>query len=228
MAAERNYNYELDDSTNSESEKYAYSFDFDVMHPFMVKSFRPFFNKGSLLELGSYKGDFTARLLPYFNDVTCVEASDVAIAEAKNKLGEKVKFVNSLFEKAALPKRYDNIVLTHVLEHLDDPVLILKRINNEWLAEGGGFFSCAPMPMLPPADRRQDGIDLAQHGGHTGRSRAWPPLHLHIGYIGKRCRCGGTEGSSPFRDILQGVGKLPMGSIATNGYHLQRVLGGLL
>lgn len=149
MAAERNYNYELDDSTNSESEKYAYSFDFDVMHPFMVKSFRPFFNKGSLLELGSYKGDFTARLLPYFNDVTCVEASDVAIAEAKNKLGEKVKFVNSLFEKAALPKRYDNIVLTHVLEHLDDPVLVLKRINNEWLAEGGRFFLVCPNANAP-------------------------------------------------------------------------------
>ena len=73
--------------------------------------------KGNLLELGSFKGDFTRRFLPYFDDITCVEASDVAIEEAKQKLGDKVKFVNSLFEKATLPKRYDNIVLTHVLEH---------------------------------------------------------------------------------------------------------------
>ena len=82
MAAVRNYNAELDDSKNTESEKYSYSFDFDVMHPYMIKSFEPFFNKGSLLELGSFKGDFTHRLLPYFNDVTCVEASDVAIEDA--------------------------------------------------------------------------------------------------------------------------------------------------
>ena len=39
--------------------KYAYGFDFDVMHPYMIKSFEPFFRPGTLLELGSFKGDFT-------------------------------------------------------------------------------------------------------------------------------------------------------------------------
>ena len=86
----------------------------------LLESFEPFFNKGSLLELGSFKGDFTEKFLPYFDDITCVEASEVAIQTAKNKLGDKVKFVNSLFETAALPKRYDNIVMTHVLEHLNN------------------------------------------------------------------------------------------------------------
>ena len=115
----------------------------------MLKSFEPFFNKGSLLEMGSYKGNFTERLLPYFDDVTCLEASDVAIEEAKSKLGNKVKFVNALFETATLPKRYDNIVLTHVLEHLDDPVGVLKRVNDEWLAEGGRFFLVCPNANAP-------------------------------------------------------------------------------
>jgi 2-polyprenyl-3-methyl-5-hydroxy-6-metoxy-1,4-benzoquinol methylase len=146
MNGKRDYNVEIKDTNDH---KYAYGFDFDVMHPFMIKSFEPFFRKGSLLELGSFKGDFTRRFLPYFDDVTCVEASDVAIAEAKLKLGDKVKFVNSLFEKAALPKRYDNIVLTHVLEHLDDPVLVLRRVNEEWLAEGGRFFLVCPNANAP-------------------------------------------------------------------------------
>jgi len=149
MAAVRNYNAELDDSKNTESEKYSYSFDFDVMHPYMIKSFEPFFNKGSLLELGSFKGDFTHRLLPYFNEVTCVEASDMAIEDAKIKLGDKVRFVHSIFENASLSKTYDNIVLTHVLEHLDDPVLVLKRINDEWLAENGRFFLVCPNANAP-------------------------------------------------------------------------------
>jgi 2-polyprenyl-3-methyl-5-hydroxy-6-metoxy-1,4-benzoquinol methylase len=120
-----------------------------VMHPYMIKSFEPFFKKGSLLELGSFKGDFTARLLPYFGDVTCVDASDIAIEEARKKLGDKVKFVNSLFEKAILPKRYDNIVLTHVLEHLDDPTLVLKRINDEWLSDNGRLFLACPNANAP-------------------------------------------------------------------------------
>ena len=146
MSNERDYNAEIKDT---EDHQYAYSFDFDVMHPYMVKSFEPFFKKGSLLELGSFKGDFTRRLLPYFDDITCIEASDVAIEDARKKLGDKVNFVNALFEKAALPKRYDNIVLTHVLEHLNDPVLVMKRINDEWLAEGGMFFLVCPNANAP-------------------------------------------------------------------------------
>ena len=146
MNGKRDYNVEIKDTNDH---KYAYGFDFDVMHPYMIKSFEPFFNKGSLLELGSFKGDFTRRFLPYFDDVTCVEASDIAIEEARKKLGDKVKFVNALFEKATLSNRFDNIVLTHVLEHLDDPVLVLKRINNEWLAENGRFFLVCPNANAP-------------------------------------------------------------------------------
>ena len=146
MNNKRDYNVEIADTNDH---KYVYGFDFDVMHPYMIKSFESFFNKGSLLELGSFKGDFTRRFLPYFDDVTCVEASEVAIDEARTKLGSKVTFVNSLFEKATLPKRYNNVVLTHVLEHLDDPVLVLKRINEEWLAEGGRFFLVCPNANAP-------------------------------------------------------------------------------
>ena len=144
MNAKRDYDAELNDSRNADHEKYGYSFDFDVMHPYMVKSFASFFRPGSLLELGSYKGDFTVRLLNHFQDVTCVEASSAAIAAAQERLGTRVKFVNSIFEAAQLPKRYDNIVLTHVLEHLDDPVSLLRRINDEWLSEDGRFFLVCP------------------------------------------------------------------------------------
>jgi hypothetical protein len=87
------------------------------MHPFMIHSFEPFYRKGSLLELGSYTGDFTRRFLPHFDDIPCVEAFDVATEAAKKVLGRKIQFIQSTFESTALPRRYDNIVLTHVLEH---------------------------------------------------------------------------------------------------------------
>lgn len=150
MKNERDFNREFADSDAKESgRKYGYSFDFDVMHPYMIRSFEPFFRTGALLELGSFKGEFTRRFLEYFDDITCVEASSAAIELAQNNLGDRVQFVHSMFETATLPRRYDNIVLTHVLEHLDDPVRVLKRINDEWLAEGGRFFLVCPNANAP-------------------------------------------------------------------------------
>jgi 2-polyprenyl-3-methyl-5-hydroxy-6-metoxy-1,4-benzoquinol methylase len=119
------------------------------MHPYMLRSFIPFFKEGNLLELGSFKGDFTKRIIPFFNDITCVEASSAAIEIAKKELGDKAKYINSLFESVTLPLKYDNIILTHVLEHLDDPVAVMKRINNEWLSDHGRFFLVCPNANAP-------------------------------------------------------------------------------
>ncbi len=145
-ASARNYNQELIDVAER---KYAYSFDYDVMHPFMVKAFSAFFRPGNFLELGSHQGNFTKRFLPFFDDITCVEASDEALVIAKQELGNKAKFIHSMFEDVKLPTKYDNIVLTHVLEHIDDPVRVLKRINDEWLSDTGRFFLVCPNANAP-------------------------------------------------------------------------------
>ena len=146
MKTQRNYNQEFRDT---DDHKYSYNFDFDVMHHYMLRSFIPFFNEGNFLELGSYKGDFTKKFLPYFQDITCVEASDEAVKIAKETIGDKVKFVNGLFEEVSLPTKYDNIVLTHVLEHITDPVAVLKKINDEWLSDTGRFFLVCPNANAP-------------------------------------------------------------------------------
>jgi SAM-dependent methyltransferase len=141
MTTRRDFDTEIQ---NTADHQYAYGFDFDVMHPLMLRSFEPFLRTGTMLELGSFKGDFTRRLLERFDDVTCVEASGVALSVAEGRFGDRVKFIHSTFETADLPRRYANIVLTHVLEHLDDPVSVLRRVNDEWLAEGGRFFLVCP------------------------------------------------------------------------------------
>ena len=129
--------------------KYAYTFDFDVMHPFMVRAFEPFFRAGSMLELGSFRGDFTKRLTGRFSDITCVEASGEAAAAARTTFGTSVRIVEGMFETVSLGRTFDNIVLTHVLEHLDDPVGVMKRVNDEWLADGGRFFLVCPNANAP-------------------------------------------------------------------------------
>lgn len=137
----RDYDQETQDTA---SHRYAYSFDFDVMHPFMLRSFKPFFVDGSVLELGCYQGAFTKRLLTEFPHVTCVEASGDAIEVASDLIGAKATFVHATFEEASLSRTFENVVITHVLEHLDDPVRVLKRINDEWLKPGGRLMVACP------------------------------------------------------------------------------------
>ena len=146
MSNKRDYNDEFNDNVGR---KYGYGFDYDVMHPYMLQSFIPFFRKGNLLELGSFKGEFTKRFLPYFKNITCVEASDVAVAAANKEIGDKVKIYTSLFEDVKLPEKYSNIVMTHVLEHLDEPIKVLKRINDEWLTDDGRLFLVCPNANAP-------------------------------------------------------------------------------
>ncbi len=145
----RDYDLELQDKQLNEEEKYAYGFDYDVMHPLMVRSFSPFFRGQKLLELGCHYGNFTSLLLNQFDDITCVEASGEAIEKARSLLGDSVEIVHSTFEDVNLPNRYDNIVLTHVLEHLDDPVKVLSRVNKEWLTDDGVLLLVCPNANAP-------------------------------------------------------------------------------
>ena len=142
----RDYNEESKDNAER---RYTYDFDHSVMHPFMLRSFQPFFVDGRALELGSFEGRFTERLLAHFTDLTCVEASSEAAAKARKTVGAAAEIIESTFETVDLPTTYDNIILTHVLEHLTDPVAVLRRINDEWLSDRGRFFLTCPNANAP-------------------------------------------------------------------------------
>jgi SAM-dependent methyltransferase len=143
---ERDYNQEAKDN---DERKYTYDFDHSVMHPFMLRSFEPFFVDGEALELGSFEGRFTQRLLPYFSRITCVEASSDAASKARQAIGTGADIIEARFETVELPNTYANIILTHVLEHLSDPVAVLRRINDEWLSDRGRFFVACPNANAP-------------------------------------------------------------------------------
>jgi 2-polyprenyl-3-methyl-5-hydroxy-6-metoxy-1,4-benzoquinol methylase len=168
--SKRDYNNEWQDN---QGRKYSYSFDFDIMHHYMIKSFLPFFIEGNILELGSYKGAFTKRLENVFSDIICVEASDSAINEAKKTIGNRTKIINSTFEEVKLESKFNNIVMTHVLEHIDDPLLVLKRINNEWLSDKGRFFLVCPNANAPS---RQIAVKM---GLISHNSAVTPAEHEH-------------------------------------------------
>lgn len=112
------------------------------MHEYMIKSFLHYINKGSCLEIGSYDNAFTLHLLKHFDSVTCVEQDEkMAKLSAKRKL-KNVTVINSRIEDVNLGK-FDNIFLTHVLEHIETPVSVLKMCRN-MLNKGGRIFIAVP------------------------------------------------------------------------------------
>jgi 2-polyprenyl-3-methyl-5-hydroxy-6-metoxy-1,4-benzoquinol methylase len=191
----RNYNEELKDT---QDRKYAYSFDLDVMHPYMFESFKSHFVEGNCLELGSSKGDFTKHLTSHFDDIACVEASQEAISISKQKVevreGSNVMYFNSLFETVELPKKYDNIILTHVLEHIDDPVELLSRIKAEWLSDNGKLFLVCPNANAPS---RQIAVKMGLIPNNTAVTPAEAAHGHRITYtldtLERDARAGGLE-----------------------------------
>lgn len=199
-------------------------FDFDVMHPFMIRFFIPFFRPGSVLELGSFRGDFTRHLLEHFQDLTCVEASDEAIAEARARFGDKLIYIHSMFETGTLPKRYDNIILTHVLEHIDDPVRLLRRVNDEWLTDDGRLFLVCPNANAPS---RQIAVKM----GLISHNAAVTPAEAEHGHrctyipdtLERDAAASGLRVVNRSGVFFQGSCQFSVGPSSANGHHLKRV-----
>lgn len=123
--------------------KYAYNFDTTIMHYYFIEAFKPFFKQSKCLEIGSNKGQFTERLQHYFTDITCVEPSTTAITEAKDniKCYFSTRFINDIFENIDFDCKYDTILATHILEHIESPVNFLTKAKE---ILNGHLIICVP------------------------------------------------------------------------------------
>ena len=134
----RNYDAEYKNGARP----YAYRFD-AVLRRYIMRTLDPFLPPGRALEMGCYTGDFTELIAERYDDVTVVEGSAELVAAASGRLGRRARFVHGTFESVDLPGGYDAIFLIHTLEHLDDPVAVLRRVNG-WLADRGRLFVVVP------------------------------------------------------------------------------------
>jgi len=108
---------------------------------FRFRSMEPHLTGSNCLELGSGDGVMTRRLAQRFERMTVVEGSkhllDV-IPDAPN-----LTKVHSLFEDFKPAEPFDVIIMEHVLEHVEDPVAIL-RLAKDWLADTGMIVAGVP------------------------------------------------------------------------------------
>jgi 2-polyprenyl-3-methyl-5-hydroxy-6-metoxy-1,4-benzoquinol methylase len=140
----RDFNQEYKDG----GQRYAYNFD-SILRGYMLRTLQPFFPDGPALEMGCYQGEVTELLARRFSDLTVVEASSELMAMASVRVqNDHVQFVNSTFEEAHFERQFSSIFIVHTLEHVDDAVFVLKKVN-EWLMPQGRVFVVVPNANAP-------------------------------------------------------------------------------
>ncbi|HEX4709592.1 class I SAM-dependent methyltransferase [Phenylobacterium sp.] len=113
------------------------------MRDYMMRAFEPFFREGPCLQVGCAHGDQTSLLLDRFEDVTVVEGAPEFIEIARARVGGRARFVQGLVEDFETDERYETILFAHVLEHVVDPVVALRKLR-DLLTPAGRLFLVVP------------------------------------------------------------------------------------
>lgn len=109
---------------------------------YRLQSMIPFFRGQSCLELGCADGQMTQHLVRYFDEVLAVDGSERFVAAVQDAI-PGVTAVASLFEELEPGRQFDTILLAHILEHVQNPVQILKKAKS-WVAPGGCLLITVP------------------------------------------------------------------------------------
>ncbi len=86
------------------------------------------------LELGSAEGEMTQYLINDFEHLVSVDASKELLEMIP--IYKNHTKVHSFFENYRPEKKFNTIIMEHVLEHVDNPVDIISRAK-EWLEDDG-------------------------------------------------------------------------------------------
>jgi 2-polyprenyl-3-methyl-5-hydroxy-6-metoxy-1,4-benzoquinol methylase len=132
------------------------------------------------LELGPAEGIFTQALADRFGDRLTLVDGSAAFCDALRQRFAEARVIHALFEELDPDDRFDTVVLGHVLEHVKDPVALLRRARG-WLAPDGVLIATVPnarslhrqaavlMGLLP------DEHALGETDRHHGHRRVYDP-----------------------------------------------------
>lgn len=116
------YNSEVD------FDRYLIEYNFDVLKHHLCGD--------KILEMGCASGVMTRLLLAKVPRLDVVDGSQMYIDQLTPELGDRVSFVKALFEDYRTDSKYSDILLARALEHIDDPVALLKKMAG-WLRQDG-------------------------------------------------------------------------------------------
>ena len=124
----------------------------------------------NILEVGAGSGMFLNLLKQQNFNVDGVEPSESGMNFAKQEFDIELEL--AYFEDYQFKKKYDLIIMFHVLEHFNDPVSVLKKIN-ENLNDNGILFIKVPRADSWAAKlfgKYWHGYDLPRHRFHFSKN----------------------------------------------------------
>ena len=106
-------------------------------------------NSGLILDLGCSTGHFTRKLASEFGDthVHGADISEKSISRCRKKNSEIVyhHIDNEFYSKRG--RKYQYVLLSHVLEHREDPAIMLEEVKR-LLREDGILILCVPQERI--------------------------------------------------------------------------------
>ncbi|MFX1343480.1 MAG: class I SAM-dependent methyltransferase [Promethearchaeota archaeon] len=101
---------------------------------FRYQAIKPYLKGKSILEIGFANGDMTQYLFRHFEVVIGLEGGQPFIEKIKKRFPEhyksgQLKIIHTLVENFDSEDKYDVVLMSHVLEHLDNPVEILRKLK---------------------------------------------------------------------------------------------------
>lgn len=106
----------------------------------------------SLLELGVGHGHTTARFDDRFKRHLVLEGSKEVIRQFRNNFSDcQAEILQTFFEKFHTTEKFDVIVMGFILEHVEDPSIILSQFKH-YLSPQGSIF--VTVPNCEPLNKR--------------------------------------------------------------------------
>lgn len=133
----------LDDSLSAYSKSFPYELDNSLMLQWYPKRVVSRMKKGSLLELGLGHGYTCKEFSSHVSSYTILDGSPAIIEKFKSENPELnyINIVESYFEHYEPVEQFDNIVMGFILEHVEDPKLILSKYKDMLKPDGKLFIS---------------------------------------------------------------------------------------
>jgi 2-polyprenyl-3-methyl-5-hydroxy-6-metoxy-1,4-benzoquinol methylase len=92
--------------------------------------------------MGPAEGVMTPLLLTRADSLTLLEGAEHFCVDLAKRY-PSATVVHSLFEDYRPQQKFDRIILGHVLEHVEDPVAILRQVSS-WLRPNGKIIAAVP------------------------------------------------------------------------------------